>query len=733
MKGLARILLLLALAMPAIPAHAQAQGNAEAHTRIADRYYQRMAYAQARAEYKIAAELGAVNEHVVKRLADCSMKLGDTQEGEIWYAQVVKYLNREPLDLYMYAQALKGNGKYAEAEEWMDRYLAMAQLEEGSKRSNIVDFAKKFTASPDRFTVTRVSANSPMDDMAATWVGPDRVLFSSARDTTVGMQWRSAWNDQPFLDLYTAQRQPDGDLIAPRPLAGNLNSKLHEGPAVVDPDGSLWFTRTNASKSKNGIHRLSILRAQRDGDGWKGEDPFLYNNPECSVGHPAISADGKWFYFVSDMPGGYGGTDIYVCENRGGRWGEPRNLGPGVNTDRNELFPFVAQDGTLYFSSSGLPGLGGLDIFAAQPGAQGDFPFAVNVGAPVNGPKDDFAFVIDKEGVRGYFTSDRPGGAGGDDIYAFIMHYPLEQRYLCTGTVIDDDNALPVADAELVLLNAEGQVVERARSDADGRYSFPVEENKEYAVRASMPGHYDGVVHLSTEHIGKEQIVARDIHLVPDAGIWLRGTVRYKDRIGFVEGVNVSVVNLASFFSEVHVTTAGGDFLFRMQPNEQFEVVLEKEGYFSISAPVSTVGVARGVLELGEVKPLELEELVIGKALPLKHVAWPAEDAKLPPTAKAELDLLADRMQVNPSLNIEVAVHSDTRRPAEAALKLSRQRAQEVAAYLHSKGIPKGRLTVAGHGIERPVNPCGPGVSCTDAQHAANMRVEYKVTGITGS
>lgn len=725
-----RLLLLLLLFVQVVPVFGQ--GNAEAHTRIADRYYQRMAYAQARAEYTIAAELGAVNEHVVKRLADCSMKLGDTREGEIWYAQVVKYLNREPLDLYMYAQALKGNGKYAEAEEWMDRYLAMAQLEEGSKRSNIVDFAKKFTSSPDRFTVTRVTANSSMDDMAATWDGPDRVVFASSRDTAVGMQWRSAWNDQPFLDLYTAQRQPDGDLIGATLIPGPVNSRLHEGPAVVAPDGSLWYTRTNASKSKNGIHRLSILHAQRDGDGWKGEDPFLYNNPECSVGHPAISSDGKWFYFVSDMPGGYGGTDIYVCENRAGRWGEPRNLGPGVNTARNELFPFMADDGTLYFSSMGLPGLGGLDVFAAKRGAQGEFAFSVNVGAPVNSPKDDFAFVIDKANSTGYFTSDRPGGMGGDDLYAFTMHYPLEQRFLCTGTVIDDDNALPVADAELVLIDEEGNVVESTRSDAEGRYSFPVKENREYAVRASLPGHYDGVVHLSTEQIGKEQIVARDVHLVPDAGIWLRGTVKYKDRIGFVEGVNVSVVNLTSFFSEVHTTGPGGDFLFRMQPNEQFEVVLEKPDFFSISAPVSTAGVQRGVIELGEVKPLELEPLVIGKPLPLKYVAWSDAATQLSPTAKAELDMLADRMQVNPSLNIEVAVHGDTRSKAEEALQLTRDRAKVVDAYLHSKGIPKDRLTVKGYGTEKPVNPCGPGVTCTELQHAANMRVEYTVTGIVG-
>lgn len=722
------VLLLLTQAVPAT-----AQGNAEAHTRMADRYFQKMAYAQAKEEYRIAADLGAVNEHVVKRLAECSMKLGDTRDGEFWYAQVVKYLNREPIDLYMYAQALKGNGKYEEAEEWMDRYLAIAGAEGEPRKSNIVDFAKKFTSDMDRFTVMNVGINTSTNDMAATWDGPDRVVFCSARDTTVGIQRRAAWNNESFLDLYSARRQPNGDLIDAKAVQGNVNSKFHDGPAVVAPDGSLWYTRTSSVKSKNGVQRLSILHAQRDGDGWKGSEPFMYNNPECSVGHPAISSDGRWFFFVSDMPGGYGGTDIYVCENRGGQWGEPRNLGPGVNTARNEVFPFMAADGTLYFSSSGLPGLGGLDVFAAKPGANGEFAFAMNVGAPVNGPKDDFAFVIDPAGLSGYFTSNRPGGAGGDDVYAFTMHRPLEQHFLCTGTVVDDDNAQPVADAEVELLDAKGGVVASTRSDASGRYSFPVQENMAYAVRARLPGHYDGIVHLSTEDIRQQQIVARDVHLVPDAGIWLRGAAQYKEQLGYMEGVKVSVVNLTSFFSDVQTTGPGGDFLFRLQPNEQFEAVLEKPEYFSVSVPVSTMGVKRGVLELGGDEQLSMERVEVGKRLPLKYVKWTADGAGLSPQAKAELDQLADRIQVNPTLLMEVGVHANTRLAADAAMKQTQARAKAIEDHMRSKGIRKDRLTVRAYGITKPLNPCGPGVECTDAQNAENERAEYSVTGVTGN
>ncbi|HEX2617607.1 MAG TPA: hypothetical protein VHL57_08700, partial [Flavobacteriales bacterium] len=311
---------ILATAMALAP-RVQAQSAADAHTKLADRLYERMAYAPAIDEYKKAADMGALNEHVTKRLANCYMKLDDTEHAELWYAQVVKFLNREPIDLFNYAQALKGNSKYDEAEEWMDRYLAATQPEGTPRKSNIANFARKFNSTMDRFTVRTVSINTQWTDMAATWSGTQQVIFSSSRDAKVGIQRRAAWNDEPFLDLYRATRQPNGDLIDPQVLEGGVNSKLHDGPAVCDASGSnMWVTRSNAARSKNGVHRLSILRAHRDGRGWSGSvQPFLYNNPECSVGHPALSPDGHTMYFVSDMPGGFGGTDLYMCKDLGGQ------------------------------------------------------------------------------------------------------------------------------------------------------------------------------------------------------------------------------------------------------------------------------------------------------------------------------------------------------------------------------------------------------------------------------
>lgn len=729
-----RTLLFLALCLPFTSAWAQ--GNADPYIREGDRYYEQMAYARAAAEYRKAVEMGAVNEHVTKRLANCSMRLGDTLEAERWYATVVKFLNREPQDLYNYAEALKSNGRYEEAEEWMDRYLAMVQPDSGPRRSNISGFARKFQQDEARFAVKPVSINTPQCDMAPAWLGRDQVVFSSARHFTVGIERRAAWNDQPFLDLFVAHVTSDGGLDQVRPLEGDVNTKLHEGPATASTGGDvLWFTRNSyfkgrTSRSSNGVNRLAIYKVQRDGQAWHGVEQFLYNNSEVSIAHPSLSADGRKLYFVSDMPGGFGGTDIYVCREQGGQWGEPENLGPVVNTAFNEAFPFIAADGTLYFASNGHPGLGGMDIFAAIPGQGGALSGVINVGAPVNGPKDDFGFIIDPSSTRGYFTSNRPGGQGDDDIYAFEMLAPLEQRYLCTGLVVDDEYETPVIDGEVLLYDDKGALIATTRTDQRGEYSFAVEQDRAYRLVARMKGRFDGEQHLSTENIAQQQIVARDIHLVPDAGVWLRGTLRLKDKLGFLAGANVTIVNLSSFFSEMHVTGDGGDFSFRLASNEEFEVLFEKPGYFSQSVPVTTLGMKQGIIDLNVAHELRFEEVQMGVPRPFKHLRWPIDGVKLDPIARTELDAFAERLLVNPSLKVEIAVHADTRGDAAAKLALTQRQAQAIVDHLVAKGVPKERLVARGYGSERPRNHCVQGVTCTEEEHAENRRNEWTVTAV---
>lgn len=730
-----RILLLLCTGLLALCA--RAQSKADAHVHEGDRYFQQMAYARAVTEYTAAAELGAVNEHVSKRLAECHMKLGHTEEAEQWYATVVKFLNREPRDIYNYAEALKSNGRYAEAEEWMDKYLAMAAPEGAPKRSNISGFARKLTSDTDRFKLRTLGINTPYSDFGPAWLGTERILFASSRNATVGIERRAAWNDQPFLDLFVADRSGSGELSAPRVLEGSVNTKLHEGPASASTNGNvLWFTRNSyykgrSQKSQNGISRLSIYKAYPSGSGWGGVEQFLYNNSEVSVGHPALSADGRSLYFVSDMPGGFGGSDIYVCHDQGGQWSEPENLGPAVNTPFNEVFPYLSAKGTLYFASNGHPGLGGLDVFAAAPLGGGGFRTAINVGAPVNGPKDDFGFIIDADERNGYFSSNRPGGMGDDDIYAFEMLGALQERFLCTGVVYDDEHEeQPVVSAEVQLFDMDGRMLGSTFTDARGEYSFPVDKDKAYRIVAKLAGHYDGEQHLSTENIEQQQIASRDIHLVADAGVWMRGTVAYKDRLGFIEGMSVNVVNMTSFFTENQLTGPGGDFSFRLQSNEEFEVLFEKAGFFSQSVPVSTVGMKQGVIDLNEARVLEFEPIELDSVIAFKHMGWTGNGNTLDPLARTELDALAERLLVNRQVKIEIEVHTDARATATDAQRLTQKQAETIVAYLATKGVPKDHMVARGHGNTRPLNHCVAGVTCTDAEHAVNRRYGYRVVEV---
>lgn len=727
----ARLLHLLALLL--IGAQARAQVNADPYVRDADRHFQQMAYARAAELYRTAAELGAVNEHVTKRLAECSMKLGDMPEAERWYAVVVKFLNREPIDLYNYAQALKGNGRYEEAEAWMDRYLQATRADGTASRSNITGYARKFEMDPGRFKVKPASVNSPYDDLCPSWLGSGQVLFSSSRRESRIIERKAAWNGQPFLDLYRARVTSTGDLADPVPLPGSVNTRYHEGAATASTDGrTIWFTRNNywkgrAQRSQRGVSRLGLFKAEERDGAFAETERFLYNNPEVSIAHPALSPSGLKLYFVSDMPGGHGGTDLYVCEWQDGQWSEPTNLGSAINTPRDEAYPFVAADGTLYFASNGHPGLGGFDIFMATKGADGAMAGAMNLGAPINGMRDDFAFIIDPLNKQGFFTSNRPGGMGGDDIYAFEMLAPLEERYLCSGVVIDQEHETPAIGAEVMLYDENGNLVARTEADAKGEYSFPVRKGATYKLVARMKGRFDGEQHLSTEGIERRQIITRDILLVPDAGIWLRGTLREKGRPAFVAGAKVSVVNLSTFHTEERLSGEGGDFALRVQGNEEFEVLVEKPGYFSMSVPISTIGLRHGIIDAGAARPLDLEAIEVGRPIALRHARWAQGSAQLDPMAKTELDLLAERLGVNPNVSIEVGVHSDARGDQAKELELSQKRADAIAAYLRGKGVAADRVRAKGYGATRLMNHCAPGVQCTEEEHAQNRRCEYTV------
>ena len=322
---------------------------------------------------------------------------------------------------------------------------------------------------PGLYTIKNLDINTKESDFGTAFLGKDRVIF--AAPTTNTMIVKKTWkeNGQQFLDLYTGLITDDRQLIEKKRMPGDVNTKYHEAGVAVSKDlKTVYYTANNFYEKQyltdsSGVNNLQMFRASLGADGkWTEKEKMPFNHVEYSIGHPALNHDDTKLYFVSDMPGGYGQADIYVVDiNEDGSFSEPRNLGPRVNTEGREMFPYVGKDNILYFSSDGHDGFGKLDVFASMI-FDNTVSMPLSLEEPVNSIEDDFAFIIDDEKDRGFFSSNRDEGKGDDDIYSFLadpgLHIHCGQAILVN--VKSEDTGEPVAGATIELRDAAGTVIE---------------------------------------------------------------------------------------------------------------------------------------------------------------------------------------------------------------------------------------------------------------------------------
>ena len=382
-----------------------------------------------------------IKTDIIRELAESYKMVGDYKNAEINYAKVASASDKTPDDVYAYAQILKTNSKYNEAVTQLDTYNS---LKTNDSRIALYNSNKQYFAEllkdNGQFSIKDLEINSAQQDFGPAYYKNDVVYVSSKHD--VGAVFR-VWtgNKLPYLDLYTAKKDASNELKDAKKLS-KLNKKYHEGPACYNKEGNVMlFTSDNYSaKSKDGIRKLQLFETKLNKDGkWSDNVPFPYNNNEYSCGHPALTADGNTLYFSSDMPGGKGGVDIYkTIRGIDGNWTKPENLGDKINTEGNEVFPFIHESGLFFFSSDGRPGLGGLDVFATEI-KNNNINKVINVGSPINSSKDDFTMVLDAEKKKGYFASNREGGKGDDDIYSFDLLKPFVFGKTIKGTAKDKE------------------------------------------------------------------------------------------------------------------------------------------------------------------------------------------------------------------------------------------------------------------------------------------------------
>ncbi|RKS42740.1 outer membrane protein OmpA-like peptidoglycan-associated protein [Gillisia mitskevichiae] len=446
----------------------------------ADRLYDDLAYIEAVDIYKELIEKDFNTTYNQSKLGDSYLKLSSPENAVFYYAEAVKDTSISPEYYFKYAQALRGVKRYDESKEWLKKYSTAgknkAEVDELLSK-DIADFKIK-----ENYILDKVNFNSGYSDFSA--YEHDGVTYLvSARDG--GMSKKNkvySWNGEPFLDVY--QLNANSETVSS--VSGDINTVLHEGPLTITKDGKyMYFTRNNYLNNKEGkklkdqTNNLKLYRATNINNSWSDVIELPFNNNEYSVGNPSLSTDGKTLYFVSDMPNGFGGADLYkvdIMENN--MFGNPVNLGNKINTSLDESFPFMAKDSILYFSSNGHAGFGLMDIFKidlSKPSME-----VINIGEPVNSNLDDFAYFQKSDSNLGYFASNREGGVGSDDIYGFNLLKTL----ILKGQVTDKINGEPIPNATIRLFTSENKQIAFLETDKDGNYEQEINRNVKYPIEA---------------------------------------------------------------------------------------------------------------------------------------------------------------------------------------------------------------------------------------------------------
>jgi outer membrane protein OmpA-like peptidoglycan-associated protein/tetratricopeptide (TPR) repeat protein len=427
-----------------------------------------------------------------RNLAQCYMMVNDSKSATEWMSKVVEYKNAKESDKMIYGNLLKSQGQYENAIAQFKAYKAMvpSQSEEADKWIKACKDAKDWMANPEFFDVANAKLfNSPYSEFGLTPFVKAYIITSDRKlaDVKYTEAQLNKANGNPYYKMYYIKTDKSQKSIKEIKLLEGINNEYHNGPGVYDEENkTLYFTRTkmvkaaksinpdptnwfDLSNSSEYVNRLELFTAKYDNGKWIDIRPFAYNKPqEYSVGHPALSPDGNILYFISDMPGGYGETDIYYSKKfDDGSWSIPINAGNTINTAGKEVFPYLDEQGTLFFSSNGHPGLGGLDIYKAK-GSRDSWETPENMKFPINSPKDDFSIFYTETYKSGFMASNRDGGMGSDDIYSFEFNPPKEVVVVIRTKDKLDSSMVDLGNVDVTIVNKFNNKDKKCTTDANG-------------------------------------------------------------------------------------------------------------------------------------------------------------------------------------------------------------------------------------------------------------------------
>ncbi|QMU64918.1 MAG: OmpA family protein [Flavobacteriaceae bacterium] len=497
--------------------------------RTADKYFKEYAYVKAAELYERIVEKGDFSSEVLSRLADAYYFNSITGKAEVWYKKLIFLYEKKNIDPEYYfrlSQCLKSNGKHKEADQWLLKFHNVKRADSRGKRfinntNYMSEYAKKEN---NHVKVHNVAINSKYSDYGAYKLGATLYFSSTRPEERIDKMKLYQWNKQPLLNIYRVKDSVihretirDSETYTVEKIPG-INTVFHNASAITTKDEkTMYFTGDNFDGKKlksdaSGITHLKIYKATLKNGIWTAITALPFNSDDYSTGHPALSPNEKELYFVSDMPGGYGHTDIYkVAILPEGTYSRPVNLGKKINTEGREMFPFVSNDNQLFFSSDGHLGIGLLDIFKSEIHTN-SYSEPMNLEVPFNSLKDDFAFTIDTSKNNGYFSSNREGGKGDDDIYGFTIY---DCKTAVKGIAYNKSDKSVLPKIQVALVNSKGKIIDSTLTDIKGNYIF---SNTECDQTYALVGNKGGYVSDTTEIItsaDNESVVESELFLAP--------------------------------------------------------------------------------------------------------------------------------------------------------------------------------------------------------------------------
>lgn len=701
--------------------------------KMADQYFDLMEYYKAAPIYdelaNSAIKKNQQDDQLFRRAAISNQSIYNYKKSVDWYSKLVEMNQANDDDWLNYIRVLHYTRNYDKVKEIVGLT--------GNKFENI-PIIREIKNNPGYITqlyqdssdikISEVGINSGYGEFSPAYY-KDGIVFVSKKWSAGLVNRKFGMDGGNFVNLYYAGYDKNSKIgKARKSFHGVFSSKFHNGPISFNASYDMAIvTRDDLNKTSSGdMVRLMLCSSQKDSKGnWSTPSPLPFNSKSYSVAHPSLSADGKTLYFASDMPGGFGKTDIWKSIWDGSNWSSPVNLGDKVNTPGNEMFPYIHSHGNLYFASDGHAGLGGLDIFIAYD--INTSPSIENLGYPANTNMDDFGIILDENGENGFLSSNRIRSNKKKDqiptdyIYGVKLSIP---EFNLNGVVVNNDTREKVSNAEVKITNSKTGEILTVTTDENGNFSHKLKTHTAYTITAGKE---------KFELVNTESISTEGIRTSKNFDVELKLSSLYLTFVGTVvdSKTKLPLTNATFKLKETNnadeqsfTTDSKGQITTELKKNLEFGVHASAHDYLATNESLSTKNVIGTKLE----KTFELTLFAKkGDVVKLDHIYYDYGKWDLRDEGKAELDKLVEYLAENPTVKIELSSHTDSRNTSTANQKLSQKRAESCVNYLISKGISKDRMIAKGYGETKLVNGCKDGVTCTEEEHQQNRRTEVKI------